>query len=175
MERLFINKENLNIDNIDGSETRVKAFLRNSNNEVLMIHNNYTYQLPGGHQLKDETLEDSLKRELSEETGITVEQTIEPFMMIREYNKNFLNTGKNICNTIYYYSIESDELPNGAKLNLTELESRTKLKFYYIKISELEEFIKKEQKNKRIEDMIAFELLEVIKVYKNLVLEGENL
>ena len=121
MERLFINKENLDIDNIDGSETRVKAFIRNSNNEVLLLHNNYTFQLPGGHQLKDETLEISLKRELSEETGISINHSIEPFMMIREYNKNFLNTGKNICNTIYYYDIETDELPNGAKLNLTEL------------------------------------------------------
>ncbi len=173
MKKILINEGNLTPEEIDGTETRVKAFLRNNSGEVLLLHNNYTYQLPGGHNLKEETLEESLIRELKEETGIDIDNNIEPFMMIREYNKNFLNTDKNVCNTIYYYDIKNDNLPNGAKLNLTELESRTKLKFYYIKIADLEEFILKEKKDNRIEDIIAKELLEVIKEYK-LVLNGGN-
>ena len=166
MEELFINKGGLEPSDIDGVETRVKAFLRNKNNEVLLIHNNYTYQLPGGHNLKNESLEESLQREVKEETGIDISNNIKPFMMIKEFNKNFLNTGKNISNTIYYYDILTDTLPDGSKLNLTELESRTKIKYYYIKISDLEEFIIKELEKNKIEDTIAYELLEVIKVYE---------
>ena len=173
MKKLLINEGNLTPNDIHGTETRVKAFLRNNNNEVLLLHNNYTYQLPGGHNLKDESLEESLKREVQEETGIEVNNDIEPFMMIREYNKNFLDTDKNVCNTIYYYDIENDNLPDGSKLNLTELESRTKIKYFYIKIDELEKFVLKEKKDNRIEDMIAKELLEAIKEYK-LLLGGRD-
>lgn len=166
MEKIFINDGALDVKDIDGVEIRVKAFIINSDNELLIIHNNNTYQLPGGHKNKDESLEESLKREIREEIGIDVEINDEPFMLITEYNKNFLNTDKNICNKIYYYEIITDELPRFDKLNLTELESRTGIKVNYVKLDDIENFIEESKTNNMINDLIAFELAKAIKIYK---------
>ena len=167
MEKLLINDGLLEPTDIDGVEIRVKAFIINSDNELLIIHNNNTYQLPGGHKKKYESLEDSLEREIYEETGIDVEIKSEPFMLITEYNKNFLNSGKNICNKIYYYEVISDELPHFDRLNLTELESRTDIKINYVKIDRIEEFIEESKNNNMINDLIAYELVKAIKIYKD--------
>ena len=166
MEKILINDGNLEPKDIDGVEIRVKAFIINSDNELLVIHNNNTYQLPGGHKEKSETLEESLKREIYEETGIDVEINNEAFMLITEYNKNFLNSGKNICNKIYYYEVKTDELPHFDRLNLTELESRTDIKINYVKVDKLEDFIEDSKNNNMINDLIAYELAKVIKIYK---------
>ena len=170
MEKLLINDGNLEPKDIDGVEIRVKAFIVNSDNEVLILHNNNTYQLPGGHKKKDESLEESLEREIYEETGIQVDIKDEAFMLITEYNKNFLNTGKNICNKIYYYEVITDELPHFDSLNLTELESRTDLKINYVKIDKIEEFIEESKNNNMMNELIAYELVKAIKIYKEQML-----
>ena len=167
MEKILINDGELSPSEIDGVEIRVKAFIINSDNELLIIHNNNTYQLPGGHKEKSETLEESLKREIYEETGIEVDVPKEAFMLITEFNKNFLNTGKNICNKIYYYEVITDELPHFDKLNLTELESRTDVKINYVKLDRIEQFIEESKNNNMINDLIACELAKAIKTYKN--------
>ena len=166
MEKILINDGNLDPKDIDGVEIRVKAFIINSDNELLILHNNNTYQLPGGHKIKEESLNESLEREILEETGIEVKIEDEAFMLITEYNKNFLNTGKNICNKIYYYEVITDELPHFDKLNLTELESRTDVKINYVKLDNMERFIEESKNNNMINDLIAYELAKAIKIYK---------
>lgn len=169
MEKILINEDNLEEKDIHGEEIRVKAFIKNSDDELLVIHNNKTYQLPGGHNVEGETLQESLMREIKEETGLDIEINQEPFMEIVEYNKNFLNTGYNISNTIYYFELETDELPEFSKLNLTELEKRTELKINYIKLDDIEKFIEESKNNKMMNEVIAYELVKVIKTYKELI------
>ena len=49
MKRIFINDNYLRKDDIDFEVVRVKALLVNSKGELLLAHNNNTYQLIGGH------------------------------------------------------------------------------------------------------------------------------
>ena len=82
MKRIFINDYYLNKEDLDFEVIRVKAFLVNSKGELLLAHNNNTYQLIGGHKEDDETLENTLLREIKEETGIGLSHCDGPFVQI---------------------------------------------------------------------------------------------
>ena len=49
MEKIIINDDKLIKEDIDFSVTRVKGIIVNSRGDILLCHNNNTYQLPGGH------------------------------------------------------------------------------------------------------------------------------
>ena len=68
-EKIY-NYDNLTSDAIDETTTRARAIIINSNREVLMCYSNglQHYEFPGGHLEKNETLEESLKRKILEET-----------------------------------------------------------------------------------------------------------
>lgn len=165
MEKLFINKDNLEKKDIDEEVIRVKAILKNKNNEILLEHNNNTYQLPGGHRENDEYLETTLKREIKEETGIDIKIDNGPFMVIEQYHKNYFNSNKNRCNKIYYYSLICDKKPNYDEIALTDFEKQTDFNIIYVNKDELENFIEEKTKTNQINDMIAYEMNEVLKVY----------
>ena len=89
MKRVIINEDKLDIMNMDDTVIRVKALMVNKNDQLLVVHNNHTYQFPGGHWRSNESLEDSLRREIKEETGITSKIERGPFMVIEEYYDNY--------------------------------------------------------------------------------------
>ena len=60
MKRILINDANLSDADIDYEVIRVKGLVINKSNERILIENNHTYQLPGGHNRKDEPLEVTL-------------------------------------------------------------------------------------------------------------------
>ena len=62
MKRIIINEENIDTNKMDETVIRVKALMINKKEELLVVHNNYTYQFPGGHWREEETLEESLSR-----------------------------------------------------------------------------------------------------------------
>ena len=103
MKQIFINESSLSEKELDFSVIRVKALIINSRQEILLAHNNGTYQFPGGHKEDDETLDESLTREIKEETGIDVELEMGPFMQITTYDPDYFGTSKKVCNKIYYY------------------------------------------------------------------------
>lgn len=166
MKRVIINEDNLDIMNMDSTVIRVKALMVNEKDELLVVHNNYTYQFPGGHWRQNESLEESLKREIKEETGI--DSTIEtgPFMVIEEYYKNYLDTGKSRCNKMYYYIVHSNDGPKVEEMSLSELERETDFNLFYIPIKDMEQFLKESIDNKSIEEIIGKEMLSVMKEYK---------
>ena len=57
MKRILINDNNLNLDDIDYEVIRVKGIVMDSLKNVILVENNNTFQLPGGHIRKDESLE----------------------------------------------------------------------------------------------------------------------
>ena len=58
MKQILINEDNLKEEELEGTVIRVKAMLINSHGEILLAHNNGTYQLPGGHKEDEEGMEE---------------------------------------------------------------------------------------------------------------------
>ncbi len=96
--------EDINKFEFEESVIRVKAILINNQNEILLGYCDGAYQFPGGHVKNSETLEEGLKREVKEETGMNIDSSnLKPFLKI-EYIYN--NTSKK--SEIYYYYLKSD-------------------------------------------------------------------
>lgn len=168
MKRVFINEDRLDFSDLDYEIIRVKGIIFNAKNEVLIAHNNGTYQFPGGHLEKNEDMEESLVREIKEETGIQVSLATGPFMQICSYAKDYFGTGKNVLSKIYYYRIYSDDLPNIAQTNYDSLERQSEFRLMYVPIYDLEEFLQKSLKEHTIDPMIGKEMLLVLEEYQHL-------
>lgn len=165
MKRVIINKDKLDITKIDSTVIRVKALMINEKEELLIVHNNYTYQFPGGHWKKEESLEESLVREIKEETGIDSTIKTGPFMVIEEYYKNYLDTGRSRCNKMYYYIVNSNVGPKVEEMSLSELERETDFNLFYIPIKDMKQFLKESIENNTIEEIIGEEMLSVMEEY----------
>ena len=166
MKKIVINEDNIEKEKVEDIVIRVKALMINEKKELLVVHNNYTYQFPGGHWRSYESLESSLTREIKEETGIDCTIDFGPFMVIEEYYKNYLHTGKSRCNKIYYYVVHSNDGPRVEEMNLSELERKTDFNLFYIPQKDMEQFIKESMENNSIENVIGKEMLAVMKEYR---------
>lgn len=168
MKRIFINDYFLTNDDMESEVIRVKALLINSKGELLLAHNNNTYQLIGGHKEDDETLENTLLREIKEETGIGIANCDGPFIQITTYDNNYFNTGKKVCSKIYYYRIVTDEIPNILETHYDELESATDFNLFYVKMDDMKDFLHKSMNEGTIDKSIGKEMLLVDREYKRL-------
>lgn len=168
MKRIFINDYFLKTEDIEDEVIRVKALLVNSKGDVLLAHNNNTYQLIGGHKEDDETLEDTLLREIKEETGIGLAECDGPFIQIITYDNNYFGTGRKVCSKIYYYRIVTDEMPNLLETHYDELECETDFNLFYIKASEMKRFLHKSMDEGTIAKDIGREMLLVDREYQRL-------
>ena len=74
MKEIIYNSNNLTEKDITEIVIRTKALI--INNGIILIGNeNNVYQFLGGHLEKNEILNDCLKREILEETGIAIEDS----------------------------------------------------------------------------------------------------
>ena len=173
MKKIVINDDNLNNESMEMEVVRVKGLLINSQGKILLAHNNNTYQFPGGHTEENETNEECIKREIKEETGISIENVELPFLCIETFDGNYFDTGKKVLNKIYYYRFLTDEMPNLEETHYDELELETDFNLFYVNFLELDKFIEKQMDLGTIDLKIGREMLFVIEEYKNIY--GENL
>lgn len=167
MEVVF-NPDCLSFEEIEKFVTRVKILIINDLNQILLCKIDGAYYFVGGHVEDGEKLEDTLKREVLEETGIDLEidNVIEPFLVYRFYNKNHYNSGIKCLATIYYYFIKTNkpfDLDN-RKLDSTELKKDFTLE--YIDFDEIEERLLNGISTTE-QEAIAKEMIDVISCYKN--------
>ena len=162
MKKITYNNDNLHNYDIDETTTRTRGLIINSNNEILMCYSNGLshYEFPGGHLEKNETLYGGLKREIYEETGITLtKKEVEPFMVIKYYCKNYHKTNKNRLVEIYYYIIKTDKKYDLNKIKLDQREIEQNYECIYIKINELKAILLNNKKtnkenNSMLDDML---------------------
>lgn len=167
MKRILINDANLTEDDLELEVIRVKGLVINSSGEILIAHNNGTYQFPGGHKEDDETLDEALEREIKDETGISIVSE-GPFMQITTYDPNYFGQNKKVCNKIYYYVIHTDEAPDFGETHYDELELQSEFNLFYISLSELQGFLNESIENKSLDESIGREMLLVLEEYNDL-------
>lgn len=165
MKQILINEDNLREEELEGTVIRVKAMLINSSGEILLAHNNGTYQFPGGHKEDDEDMDVTLIREVKEETGIDVELDMGPFMQIVTYDSNYFGTGKKMCSKIYYYLIHTDEVPNYQETNYDELELQTEFNLIYTDVAGLGDFLDEAVVEGSLDPNICREMRLVVEEY----------
>ena len=166
MKEIIINDKNLKEEDMEDSVIRVKGLILNSRGKILLAHNNYTYQFPGGHLEENEKMDDCIIREIKEETGMNVKvEEDEPFLCIKTYDDDYFGTGKKVLNSIYYYRFYTDEMPNFQETHYDELELATEFNLFYVVFEDLENFLKKSMNDDMIDKKIGREMLQVVKIY----------
>lgn len=169
MKNIIINNDNLKDSEITEIVKRVKILLVNSNNEILLGYSRNEYQFPGGHVEDGETLIDTVKREVLEETGIDLKASIsEPFACNFGYYKDWPSEGKNRKIEIYYYEIKTDEKPNLGKTKYTDSEKKGNFELRYVDLDEVEEEILNNAAKYGDPHGIAKEMINLFKLYKAL-------
>ncbi len=90
MKEIIYNDDNLLKSDITEVVVRTKALIINDNNIYLGYADNI-YQFPGGHLEANETINECLRREVMEETGIEINdnEISEPFLKIIYMNTKF--------------------------------------------------------------------------------------
>ena len=167
MKKIIINDYMLKDEDIEKEVERVKGLVINSDNKILLAFNNNTYQFLGGHLEKNEKKEICLQREIKEEAGIDVEVEDNPFLNIITYDNNYFDTGIKVKNSIYYYRIICDKMPDFSNTKYDELEIKSDFNLIYVNFFELENFIKNNLKNGLIDENIGREMLYALEVYNN--------
>ena len=168
MMEIIKNKHKLQENDITEVVKRVKILLINSNNEILLGYSHNDYQFPGGHVEENEELIDAVNREILEETGINLNiKDIEPIARNIGYYKDWPEEGKNRKIEIYYYEVKTNEKPNLDNTSYTEHEKDGNFELRYIKLSNVEEELKKNIEQYGDKKGIAKEMLELLKIYKD--------
>ena len=170
MKEIFYNPNNLTKDNIDETVIRVKALLINSKKELLLGYSNKTYQFPGGHLEKNESLEVGLKREIQEETGIDIDSNIinKPFAKITYYSQNYRNSNKNRENIIYYYVVNTDKVVNMNNSNLDENEKLGNYVVEKIPLNKVKKVLLDSINDNLINKIIYEEMITVLDCYHSI-------
>lgn len=166
MKEIIYNYDNLKDEDITEIVVRTKALIIN-NKKIILGNENNIFQFPGGHLEENETLEECLKREVLEETGIEIEdnEIKKLFMKVTYMNKDWPDKDKNRKSETYYYLIETNKDPNLDKVNYTEHEKNGNFRLEFIPLDEsvdiIEKNISKNDKNK----VIAPDMIIVIEEY----------
>ena len=167
MKKIITNEHNLTDSDMTEVVKRVKVLLLNSNNELLLGYSHHNYQFPGGHVEKNESLMQTVNREVQEETGIDLKiNDIEPFACAIGYYKDWPAKGKNRKIEIYYYEIKTDEKPNLENTAYTENEKDGNFELRYIPLDNVIEELKNNAKEYGDKRGIAREMIELFNIYK---------
>ena len=120
MKETIYNYDYLNEEDITEVSVRVKALIINSNKEILLGKSDISYQFPGGHLEDNESLIETLKREVLEETGIGLsdEEIGRTFYKVTYLNKDYPVKGTNRKSEIYYYVVNTNKEVDLSKVKL---------------------------------------------------------
>ena len=166
MKTKIYNYDNLAEEEMHETVTRVKALMINKHDEILLGTSFGTPQFPGGHVEENETLEKALKREVKEETGITLRGKYEPFLVIKYFLKDYQTKGNNRCVEIYYFKINTDQKYDLSKTKLDKYEKEGDFKLIYLPVNYVSKYLKITEKNNEINKIINREMNIALKYLK---------
>ena len=171
MKEIIYNNYNLKDSDINKEVKRARALIANSRDELLFGYSDNTYQTIGGHLEEGETYLECLSREIKEESGIELTfDNIEPFVVIKYYQKDYPEKGKNTLYIINYYLVRTDIKPDLSKIDLTDDELAWNYEVRYIPkdicLKELYDNIALAKKKLTVYDTIEV-VLEYLKITNN--------
>ena len=168
MKKLVINKNNLELKDINEFVYRPRAIIINSNNEILLGFCNNTYQFPGGFLEDNETLIEGLKREILEETGILLndKEIIKQICTIEYLNKNYPRKDNNRLTKFSYYYVVTDKKVNLNNTNYDEWEKKNNFKLKYVFISDFEKVLNETINDNPMNKMIYKDMMLVFNLLK---------
>lgn len=166
MKEIIYNNDNLTDKDITEIVIRTKALIINNGN-ILLANEDNKYHFPGGHLEENEALKECLKREILEETGISIEdnEINEPFMKVTFMNKDWPEIGKNRKAEIYYYAIETNKTPDISKTKYTDNEKSKKFRIDIVPLNESIKVIEDNIPNNEMNKVIAPDMIMAIEEY----------
>lgn len=133
MKEIIYNEDKLKDEEIHEWVRRAKLLVVNSKDEILLGHTDDSYYFLGGHVDGNESDNECLIREISEEAGIEYNPNVgEPIVRIKYYCKNYPQEGMNRGYISNYYVVYDDMVVNPDNVNLTEGEKAGNLRFVYL-------------------------------------------
>lgn len=159
MKEIIYNEDKLRAQDIHEWVKRAKVLVVNSKNELLLARTDDSYYLLGGHVEGDESDNECLIREISEEAGIDYNPNVsKPFMTIKYYCKNYPQVGINCGYISNYYLIYDDIVPNLGNVDLTDEEKASHFQLLYIPknnvIDEVHSYLDKSNNTSVVRDTV---------------------
>lgn len=168
---LVINDDNLQINEVQEINTKVRAILVDDNNKILIANYGHVILLPGGKVDEGETVSGAITRELTEELGQNYNSDeLEFFRTLNYYQKNYPKRDGTFQNrlikTHYFIGKYKDVKSNLQKL--TEKEIKDKFTLELVLIDDLENMILNNENNNPRNRYFQTELLTILASYKNI-------
>lgn len=168
MKEIIYNNDNLTNEDITETVIRAKALIVNTNtNNILIANEDGLFEFPGGHLEENETIEECLKREIMEESGIEIDDSEikEILMKVTFMNRDWPEKGKNRKAEINYYLIETTKEPDMSKVTLTESEKSHKFKLETFPLNDSINIIKNNMPNNEKNEILSPDMILVIEEY----------
>ena len=169
MNIIEFNEDNLTINEINKTTSKVRGIVINTNtNQILLVNYAELYMLPGGKVDAGETNYEALKREILEESGIEIEEA-QQFLEINSYDKNYYDRKSGVINRLTktrFYIIETDKDIDESKKVLTESEINKKHTISYVDLDRVEDLVKNNQTSNSKRKQFDREILTAILEYK---------
>lgn len=165
---LVINDENLQINEIDEFNSKVRAILIDEENKALIANYGGVILFPGGSIDDKENINQAIIRELHEETGTTYEETELTFLtqldfFQRNYTKRNGIKKNRLIKTYYFcgtYKTMDLQVPC-----LTEKEKKDGFKLELVPLNELEKIILENFNDNPRNAYFQKEMIEITKLY----------
>lgn len=167
MKVVIKNQFNLKDEEITDITVKAKALIMNSNQEILLASTNNEYHFPGGGKEPQESIQDTIIREVLEETGIDVSSMeLDPFAQLVMYIKDHPTKDRNKKVVIYYFEILTNDESDKEKMKLTKNELSKKFKLHKVKFNELKKFLIDHAIKYGDKKGITQEMLQIIDIFK---------
>lgn len=141
---IVINEYDLKLSDIQEVSSKVRAFLIDENDNLLVANYHNVILLPGGKIDKDETIFNAINRELSEEIGqCYTEEELDFLLTLKYYQKDYPKGDDIKVNRLlitHYFTGKYKEI-NRDFQKLTEREKNGNFKLELVPLSELENYI----------------------------------
>ena len=144
--KIIINPKNLNITDEWQVFYKVRAVIKNKDNEYAISTESFKCIFPGGKCEKGENPLAAIKRELYEELGIEfLDEQLNQVLTLETYYDDYYDfrTKKYVpryIKTVYFYG-ETKENINFSKMNLTDDEIREKFRCFFVSKEKLIQMI----------------------------------